>query len=109
MEARFYPLALPVVLHDLPKNYAQIISLYDGEGKFTARQHVDRFDDFIDLEEVDDDDVKMRLFAQSLSKEVNKWFRDLPARSIRTFEAFQTSFLEIWDDKKDSITISFSI
>ena len=49
MVARFAPLALLAVLHDLPQNYAQIISLYDGEGNFTARQHVDRFDDFIRL------------------------------------------------------------
>ena len=50
-------------LHDLPLNYAQIITLYDGEGNCKVRQHVDRFDDFIDLEEVDYEDVKMRLFA----------------------------------------------
>ena len=66
MVTRFAPFALPVVLHDLPQNYAQIISLYDGDGNFTAKQHVDIFDDFIDLEEVDDDDdVNMSLFAQS--------------------------------------------
>ena len=80
MVARFYPLALPAILHDLPQNYAQRISLYDGEGNFTVRQQVDRFHDFIDLEEVDDDDVKMRLFAQSLSGEAMKWFTYLPAR-----------------------------
>ena len=49
---------------------------------------------------VDDDDVKMRLFSQCLSREENKCFRDLPARSIGTFEAFQTLFLERWDDEK---------
>ena len=48
--ARFSPLALPVVLHDLPLNYAQRISLYDGEGNVTAKYHVEKFDDFIDLE-----------------------------------------------------------
>ena len=37
MAARFAPLALPVVLHDLPQNYAQIIYLYDGDGNFLAR------------------------------------------------------------------------
>ena len=67
MAARFAPLALPVVLHDLPQNYSQRIFLFDGEGKFTAKQHMDRFDDFIDLEEVDYDDAKMRLFAQILT------------------------------------------
>ena len=63
MATRFYPLALPAVLHDLPHNYSYRISLFDREGNFTARQHVDRFDDFIDLEEVDYDDTKMILFA----------------------------------------------
>ena len=44
-------------------NYAQIIALYDREGNVSARYHVGKFDDFIDLEEVDDEDVKMRLFT----------------------------------------------
>ena len=50
---RFSPLALPAMLHDLPLNYAQRISLYDGEGNVTAKYHVGKFDDFIYLEEVD--------------------------------------------------------
>ena len=61
--ARFSPLSLPVVLHDLPLNYAQIISLYDGEGNVSTKYHVGKFDEFIDLEEVDYEDVKMRLFT----------------------------------------------
>ena len=67
MEARFAPLDLLVVLHELHFNYSQIIYLYDGEGNFTARKHMDRFEDFIDPEEVDHDDANMRLFSQSLS------------------------------------------
>ena len=78
-------MAFPTALHDLPLNYAQRITLYDGEGNFISRQHVDNFDDFIDLEVVDYEDVKMRLFAQILSGEAKKWFRD--------FQAFQTPFL----------------
>ena len=60
---RFAPLALPLVLHDLPMNYAQRIALYDREGNVSPRYNVDKFDDFIDLEEVNDENVKMRLFA----------------------------------------------
>ena len=75
----FSPLALLAVLHDLPLNYAQIISLYDGEGNVSARYHMGKFDDFIDLEEVDHGDVKMRLFAQILSWEAKKWYKYLPA------------------------------
>ena len=57
------------------------------------------------MEEIYDDDVEMRLFAQSLSGEAKKWFRDLPDRSISTSEAFKTSFLEIWDDKKSPLQV----
>ena len=51
MAARFAPLCLPTFLHDLPQNYSQRISLFDGEGDITAKQHVAKFEDFIDLEE----------------------------------------------------------
>ena len=100
MAARFSTLCFPVVLHDLPQNYSQRISLFDGEGGITTKQHVEKFEDFLDLEEVDYVDVKMRLFAQSLSGEAKKWFKYFPAASILTFQAFQNAFLERWDDKK---------
>ena len=40
MVARFAPLRLPAVLHDRPQNYSQRISLFDGEGSITSKQHV---------------------------------------------------------------------
>ena len=103
MAGRFSPLALPAVLHDLPQGYSLRIPFYDGEVNFTAKKHVDRFDDFLYLELVDDDDVKMRLFVLSLSGEAKKWFKDFPAGSILTFEAFQNAFLESWDDTRSPL------
>ena len=70
---------------------------------------MDRFKDFIDMEEVDYDDAKMRLFAQSLFGEAKRWFKDLPARSILSFEVFQTIFLDRWEDKKESLTSSVAV
>ena len=64
-----------------------------------------KFEDFIDLEEVEYVDVKMRLFAQSLSGEVKKWFKYLLISSILTFQAFQNAFLERWDDKQIPLQI----
>ena len=66
---------------------------------------MDRFEDFIDLEEVDHDDAKMMLFSQSLSGEEKRWFKDLPTISIPTFEAFQTLFLDRWEVKKSPLQI----
>ena len=74
--------------------------MYDVEGNVSAQKHLDRFNDFVDLEEVDYEDAKMRLFAQNLVGEVRKWFRALPVASIVNFEAFETSFLAKWGDKK---------
>ena len=88
MASKFSPLRLPAILHDLPQNYSQRISLFDGEGGITTKQHVEKFEYFVDLEEVDYVDVKMRLFAQSLSGEAKKWFKDLPVASILTFQDF---------------------
>jgi hypothetical protein len=66
----------------------------------SAQKNLDWFNDFVDIEEVDYEDAKMRLFAQILVGEVRKWFRSLPATSILNFEAFETSFLAKWGDKK---------
>ena len=72
MEAIFSPFILPAQLHDLPQDYNLRIKLYDVEGNISAQNNLDWFNDFIDLEEVDFEDVKMRLFTQSCrrSKEV---------------------------------------
>ena len=73
--------------------------MFNGEGDVTAKQHVAKFEDFIDLEEVDYPDVKMWLFAQILSSEEKKWFKYFPNGSIVNFQAFQNAFLDRWDDK----------
>jgi hypothetical protein len=105
MAARFTPLILPAQLHDLPQNYNQRIRLYDVEGNVSAQRHLDWFNDFVDLEEVDYADAKMRLFAQSLSGDVRKWFKSLPPVSIWDFTAFERSFLNKWGDKKNPLQL----
>jgi len=87
MAARFAPLALPQVLNDMPADYQRKIPLFDGMPQgITAQQHVDKMMDFFDLHEIDAENVTMRLFVQTFSGEVRKWFRALPAKSIPTLE-----------------------
>ena len=105
MAARFAPLALPSQLHDLPQNYAQRIKRFGNEGDVTTQQHVDRFVDFIDLEEVGQEDAIMRLFAHSFIGEVKKWLRTLTAGSIHNFQQFQDVFLRKWETKKNSLQL----
>ena len=73
MAARFTPLVLLAQLHDLPQGYSQRIKTYGAEGDISSHKHLDRFNDFCDLEEVDYEDAKMRLFSQSFYGEVKKW------------------------------------
>lgn len=63
MASRFNPLVLLAQLHDLPQGYSQIIRTFGAEGDITTQQHLDKFNDFVDLEEVDHEDSKMILFS----------------------------------------------
>jgi hypothetical protein len=47
----------------------------------------------------------MRLFSQSLAGEVRKWFRALPTTSIINCDAFETSFVAKWGDKKNPLQL----
>ena len=67
MASIFSPLAPPAQLHDLPQDCNLRIKLYDVEGNISSQKHLDWFNDFIDLEEVEFEDVNMRLFTQSLA------------------------------------------
>jgi hypothetical protein len=89
----------------LPENYNQRIKLYDAEGNASTQNHLDWFNDFVDLEEVDHEDVKMRLFVHIFWGEARKGFKALLAASILNFVAFETSFIARWGDKKNLLQL----
>ena len=83
---RYKPLILPSVLHAFPKNYDLYLPRFDGECKnVKPEQHVQNFESFLDLFEVDAEDVSIRLFALSLQAKVKSWFKALPNASISYF------------------------
>ena len=61
--------------------------------------------DCFDLQEVDDESVKLKMFAQSLGGEVRKWFKYLPPNSINDIPTFHQTFLNRWEVKKNSLQI----
>ena len=92
---RYKPLDLPYILHDLPVNYNNNLHRFDGENaNITVEKHIHRFEDFLDLYEVEDDDVYIKMFSLSLQGKVKNWFKNLPATSIRNFHQFMQIFLD---------------
>ena len=61
--------------------------------------------DYFERYEVDDDDVRMKVFVQSLTGDVRTWFRALPANSINDPQALYQTFLNRWEKKKDHLHI----
>ena len=59
------------------------------------------FSNWINLEEIDNEDIKVRLFAQSLAGEVRELFTDLLDNSIMNYQAFEDSFKNKWEEKKN--------
>jgi hypothetical protein len=47
----------------------------------------------------------MRLFVQSLTNDIKKWYKGLRATSVLNLTAFQRSFLDRWEVKKNPLQI----
>jgi hypothetical protein len=63
--ARYAPLILPIPLHDLPENYMKSLPKFTGEGDLTAQEHINFFDQFADILEIEHEDVYSRLLVQT--------------------------------------------
>jgi hypothetical protein len=96
--ARYAPLVLPIPLHDLPENYIKNLPKFTGEGDMTASEHINFFDQFIDIFGIEHEDVYSRLLVQNFEGQVRTWFRSLPATSIPSYDALEDAFLNQWGE-----------
>jgi hypothetical protein len=74
-------------------DYLKYMPKFTKEGDITAKEHLTAFYSYADNQNIDDEDVWMRFFVQSLDGEVRKWFRGLVPRSIAGIEALDNAFL----------------
>jgi hypothetical protein len=102
--ARYAPLILPHPMNPLPAgDYLKYMPKFSGEGDITVEEHLAVFYSYADNLNIENEDVWMRVFVQSLDGEVRKWFRGLAPRSIAGIEALDNVFLRQWGDRKDYI------
>jgi hypothetical protein len=75
--------------------------VFDGETNvILAEKHIQGLEHFIDLFEIDHDDVCMRDFSQSLKGNTKYWFRHLRMDTISSWEELKNIFLKFWGKKK---------
>ena len=70
MANRYAPLQLPANLGAMPPDYQSKITYFDGIGSYTAQQHTKKMMDYFENYEIDDNDVRMKFFVQSLTGDV---------------------------------------
>jgi hypothetical protein len=98
---RYIPLKLPQVLHDFPPNHHDYLPVFDGESNIiSSENHIQGFDHFIDLFEINHDDVCMRAFSQSLKGDTKYWFKNLHLETISSWEELKNVFLKFWGKEK---------
>ena len=61
--------------------------------------------DYFDRHEIDDENVKLRMFSQSLGGEARKWFKGLTPNSIHDLPVFHQLLLNKWEVKKNPLQI----
>jgi hypothetical protein len=61
--------------------------------------------DYFDLQEFNEANVQMRLFAQILTEDVKKWLKSLRPATVVDLVVFQQIFLDRWEVKKNPLQI----
>jgi len=83
VQGRYVALVLPNNLDAFPVGYLKYLPKYNGETGPPAKDHLQAFIDVADNVNIQQENVYMRLFVQSLEGNVRIWFRQLPTTSIR--------------------------
>ena len=83
VSTRYAPLTLPQPMNPLPVgDYLKYMPKFIGEEDITVEEHLAAFYSYEDNLNIENEDVWMKVFIQSLDGEVRKWFRGLTPRSI---------------------------
>ena len=99
--ARYAPLVMPQPLHALlGGDYQKYLPRFNGQGDITTEEHWNVFFSYADNRNIKAKDVWMRMFVQSLDREIRKWLRELPPGSIDGVETLEEVFMKQWGDTR---------
>jgi hypothetical protein len=107
VDARYTPLVLPQPVNALlPRDYLKYMPKFTGEEDITAEEHRVAFYSYAHNQNIENEDVWMRVFFQILFGEARKGFRGLAPRSITGIESLDEAFLRHWGTKRNFCTTS---
>jgi hypothetical protein len=100
IKERYSPLKLLSILHDFPLKHYKYLIRFDGEiDGHSAEKHIHVFEHFIEIFEIEHDDVSMRAFSQPLQGHDKIWFMHLHLESIISWDKLREIFLEFWGQR----------
>ena len=73
--------------------------MFDGKN-LTPEKHIHAFEHYMDLFEIEHNDVYIRDFSQSLQGDAKEWTRHLQPESISSWEELRYAFLIFWGERK---------
>jgi hypothetical protein len=92
--ARYAPLVLPQPTNSLPiGDYLKYMPKFTLEEDITIEEHLVSFYSYADNLNIENEDVWIWVFVQSVYGEAQKWFRILLLGSIVGIEALDDAFL----------------
>jgi hypothetical protein len=98
----YSPPVLPQLMNAFPLgDYLICMPMFIREEDIIVEEHLATFYSYVDNQNIENEDVWMRVFIQILFGEARKWFRCLAPGSIMSIEALDEAFLRHWGDKKD--------
>jgi hypothetical protein len=101
LAARYAPMVLPYPMNSLPTTYnVKCMPQFIREGDVTVEEHLASFYRFAEIQAIENEDVWMRVFVQSLDGDARDWFKEFPPRSIDEIATLDDSFLRNWGSKK---------
>ena len=93
------------LLHQLPAHLEMWLPKFNPDNGLPAKEHINNFMLSINLNEVVEEDVVVRLFPYTLQGLVGSWYFSLPSGSINSWDAFQEKFLTKFGDDRSTTTL----
>lgn len=92
-------------LHPLLAHTEKWLPKFNPDDGLPAEEHINNFMLSINLNEVVEEDILVRLFPYTLQGSGGSWYFSLPSGSINILDAFQEQFITKFGDDKSTSTL----